>query len=179
MEVQIWLSDYESEISNSWDMSRRWTYSQSKVYYDPQGKIARLIQEKVRITPDERKWLLMSGLTLSEWHISRLTKLWVERGNLICAHHMFAQGINHFFDMLFGYNNELVADMKWRFYCVEKLERLPRNFQERIKEVLVVRSFSTDELERRKRAFMEMWEEMKPLIEAEVHLSYEEIIQLV
>ena len=81
--------------------------------------------------------------------------------------------------MLFGFNNELVADMKWRYYCVEQLEKLPHNFQERIKDIMAVHSFTTDELERRKRAFMEMWEEMKPLIEKEVQLSYDEIVQLV
>ena len=179
MEVQIWLSDYESEISNSWDMARRWTYSQSKIFFDPQGKIARLLAEKVPLTSDERNWLLMSGLTLSEWYINRLTDLWIERGNIISAHHMFVQGINYFFDMLFGFNNELVADMKWRYYCVEQLEKLPQNFQERIKDIMAVRSFTIDELERRKSVFMEMWEEMKPLIEKEVQMSYNEIIQLV
>ena len=81
--------------------------------------------------------------------------------------------------MLFGFNNELVADMKWRYYCVEQLEKLPQNFQERIKDILAVHSFTADELERRKRAFMEMWEEMKPLIEEEVQLSYDEIVRLV
>jgi len=179
IEVQIWLSDYESEISNSWDMARRWTYSQSKIFFDPQRKIAQLIAEKVPLTPDERKWLLMSGLTLSEWYINGLTKLWVERGSIVSAHHMFAQGINYFFDMLFGFNNELVADMKWRYYCVERLEKLPQNFQEKMKDILTVQSFTTDELERRKRVFMEMWDEMKPLIEEEVQLTYDEIIQLV
>lgn len=179
IEVQIWLSDYESEISNSWDMARRWTYSQSKIFFDPQGKIARLIAEKVPLTPDERKWLLMSGLTLSEWCINRLTELWVKRGNIISAHHMFAQGINCFFDALFSFNNELVPDMKWQYYCVEQLEKLPQSFQERIKDIMTVHSFTMDELERRKSVFMEMWEEMKPLIEKEVQMSYDEIIQLV
>jgi hypothetical protein len=92
---------------------------------------------------------------------------------------MFAQGINYFFDMLFAFNNELVADMKWRYYCVEQLEKLPQNFRERIKDVMVVHSFSFEELERRKKVFMEMWEEMKPLIEKEVQLPYDEIVQLV
>ncbi len=179
IEVQIWLSDYESEISNSWDMARRWTYSQSKIFFDPEGKIARLISEKVRLTPDERKWLLMSGLTLSEWYINGLTKLWIERGSVISAHHMFAQGLNYFFDMLFGFNNELVADMKWRYYCVERLEKLPPKFHERITDILIVQAFTTDELERRRTVFMEMWEEIKPLIEEEVQLSYDEIVQLV
>lgn len=179
LEVQIWLSDYESELTVPWDMPKRWTYAQGQIYFDPSGKIAQLLEEKVPLKPDEKKWLMMSGLTLSEWYFNRLTHLWIERGNIISAHHMFNQGLNYFFDMLFGLNNELVADMKWRYYCVEQLERLPTNFQGRIKEVVTLHSISTEELERRQRAFMDMWEEMKTIIEEEVQMSFEEMLQIV
>ncbi len=179
MEVQIWLSDYESELTDPWDMSRRWAYSQAQIYFDPQEKIAQLLKEKVPLKPEEKRWLMMSGLTLSEWYINRLTELWVGRGNLVSAHHMFDQGLIYFFDMLFGLNDELVADMKWRYYCVEKLERLPHNFQEQIKDSMVLHSFSLEELERRQKAFMGMWNEMKPMIEEEVQMSYDQILELV
>ncbi len=179
LEVQVWLSDYEDELTHPWDMAKRWTYSQSRVYYDPQKKIERLIKEKVPLMPGERKWLMMSGLSLSEWYIRRLTQLWVERGDMVSAHHMIDQGLIYFFDMLFGLNNELVADMKWRHYCVEQLERLPRNFEERLKEVMILRSFTEEELDRRKSAFMEMWQEMRPVIEEELKMTFEEIEQLV
>ncbi len=179
MEVQIWLSDYESELTDSWDMPKRWTYSQSQIYFDPQEKIIQLLKDKVPLKPEEKRWLMMSGLTLSEWYINQLTQLWIERGNLVSAHHMFDQGLVYFFDMLFGLNNELVADMKWRYYCVEKLERLPSRFHEQIKETMVLHSFSLEELERRQKAFMDMWQEMKPIIEEELQMSYAEILQLV
>jgi hypothetical protein len=178
-EVQIWLSDYEDELTIPWDMPKRWTYSQGQIYFDPQNKIARLLEEKVPLQPEEKKWLMMSGLTLSEWYINRLTQLWVERGNLTSAHHMFDQGLTYFFDMLFGLNDQLVADMKWRYYCVEQLGRLPHNFQERFKDILTLHSISLEELDRRRKAFMEMWEEMRPVIEAEVHMSFEEMLQVV
>ena len=122
---------------------------------------------------------MMSGLTLSEWYVNRLTQLWVDRGNLISAHHMFDQGLIYFFDMLFGLNNELVADMKWRYYCVEQLERLPRNFKEHLKETLILHTFTEDELNRRKSAFMEMWQEMRQVVEEELKMTLEEIEQLV
>ena len=163
LEVQIWLSDYESELTNPWDMAKRWTYSQCRIYFDPQAKISQMLKEKVPLKPEEKKWLMMSGLTLSEWYINGLTQLWLERGNIISAHHMFSQGLNYFFDMLFGFNNELVPDMKWRYYCVEQLEHLPQNFHERIKEIMVLHSFTIEELERRKSAFMEIWREMQPI----------------
>jgi hypothetical protein len=179
LEVQIWLSDYESELKDQWDMAKRWTYSQSQIYFDPQEKTAQLLKDKVPLKPEERKWLMMSGLTLSEWYFNRLTQVWIERGNLVSAHHMFNQGLIFFFDMLFGLNNELAADMKWRYYCVEQLERLPQHFQEKVKDIMVLHSFSLEELERRKKAFMEMWEEMKPIVEDEVQMSYDEIVECV
>ena len=107
------------------------------------------------------------------------THLWVERGNIVSAHHMFDQGLNYFYDMLFGLNNQLVADIKWRYYCVEKLQKLPHNFKEKIKETMLLHSFSIDELERRQEAFMEIWREMKPVIEEEVHMSFDEMLQIV
>ena len=160
-------------------MSKRWTYSQGQIHYDPEGLIARLLQEKVPLQPDEKKWLLMSGLVLSEWYINRLTSLWVERGNIISAQHMFEQGLIYFFDMLFAMNNQLVADMKWRYYCVERLTRLPQHFCESIQDVMLLNAFSVEEIERRKRAFMKMWKQMVHLVEQEVQMSYDEIKELV
>ncbi len=179
LEVQVWLSDYESELVNPWEMEKRWTYSQSLIHFDPQGKISQLLKEKVPLKPEERKWLMISGLCLSEWYINRLTQLWLERGNMVSAQHMFDQGLVYFFDLLFGLNNELVADMKWRYYCVEQLERLPRHFKEWIKEIMTLNAFTKEELERRKGAFMEMWQEMRSVIEAEVKMTFDEMEQIV
>jgi hypothetical protein len=178
-EVHCHLADYESELAAQWNMAKRWTYAQGKIHYDPGGKIAELLEAKVPLQPEEKKWLLMSGLTLSEWYINRLTQLWVERGNLISAHHMFEEGLNHFFTLLFAWNDQLVADVKWRYYCVERLPRLPADFQARMKDIMLLRLFSVEELERRKAAFMELWHEMRPVVEQELQMSYEEILPLV
>ncbi|RJP52619.1 MAG: hypothetical protein C4583_06430 [Anaerolineaceae bacterium] len=178
-EVQCWVADFESELNTEWDMSKRWTYSQGQIYFDPSGKVFQLLKDKTPLTSEERNWLMMSGITLSEWYINRLTWTWVERGNIISAHHMFDQGINYFLDMLFGLNYQLVADMKWRYFCAEKLERLPHNFRERIQDVMIVHSISVEELARRQKGFMEMWEEMKPIIEKEVKMTFDEMLQVV
>jgi hypothetical protein len=178
-EIHSHVEEYESEVLAPWDMSKRWTYSQAQIFYDPKGLIARLVEEKVPLRPEEKKWLLMSGLVLSEWYINRLTSLWLERGNIICAQHMFDQGVTYFFDMLFALNDQLVADMKWRYYCVERLTRLPLHFRESIQEVMVLHAFTIAEIERRKHAFMEMWQQMVPLVENEVQMPYDEFKELV
>jgi hypothetical protein len=179
IEVQVWLSDYEREKTDPWDMPKRWTYAYGKIEFDPAGRIARLLEEKVPLKPEERKGLMMSGLTLSEWYANRLTRLWVERGSLVSAHRMIDQGLIYFFDMLFGLNNELVPDMKWRYYCAERLERIPRDFSRGVQEVMRLQSCSEDELERRRQAFMALWREMQPVIEAEAGLSFEEMLKIV
>jgi hypothetical protein len=83
-----------------------------------------------------------------------------------------------FFDMLFALNNQLVADMKWRYYCAERLAQLPPHFEERIKNPMLLQAFSVEELERRQGAFMEMWWDMVPIIEQEVDMPYAEFSQL-
>jgi hypothetical protein len=176
LEMHIHLADYESERSAAWDMSKRWTFSQGQIIYDPHGLTAALLDEKVPLRPDEKRWLLMSGLTLSEWYVNRLTDLWVQRGSMISAQHMFFQGLNYFFDLLFAWNDELVADMKWRYYCAERLPRLPTGFKEGFQETMRLQEFSLEELERRKAAFMRVWQEMKPVVEQEVGLSYDQIL---
>ena len=178
-EVHSHVEDYEAEIAAPWTMAKRWTYSQGQIHYDPKGLIARLLQEKVPLQPEEKKWLLMSGLALSEWYINDLTSLWVERGNIISAQHMFDQGLTYFFDLLFALNNQLVADVKWRYYCAEQLTRLPRHFRESMQEVMLVNAFTVEEIERRKQAFMGMWQQMVPLVEQEVQLSFAEIKEMV
>ena len=81
--------------------------------------------------------------------------------------------------MLFAINDQLVADMKWRYYCVERLTRLPTHFRESIQEIMLLSAFTVEEIERRKRVFMEMWQQMVPLVEREVQMPYDEFKELV
>ena len=178
-EIHSHVEDYEAGIQATWDMAKRWTYSQAQIHYDLNGLTAGLLQNKVPLQPEEKKWMLMSGLVLSEWYINRLTTLWVERGNIISAQHMFDQGLNYFYDMLFAINDQLVADMKWRYYCVERLNRLPQHFRETIQEIMLLHAFTVEEIERRKRIFMGMWRQMVPLVEEAVQMPYDEFKELV
>ena len=179
VEVHVWLSDYDDEFARPWDMSKRWTYSQGQIVFDPEGKLSRLLDDKVPLRAEERRRLVMSGFTLSEWYVNRLTHLWVDRGNLGSAHHMFHQGLDYYFEMLFGLNHELVPDRKWLHYCVERLERLPTNFSDLVRETMTLHSFTLEEIVRRKKAFMAMWQELRPEIEAELQLSFEEMLKIV
>jgi hypothetical protein len=173
-EIHCWVADYYEEASSKWDMAKRWAFSEGEVHYDPDGLVSKLVAEKVRLGPEERKWLLISGITLSEWYINRLTALWVERGSILSAHSMVSQGLNHFYEMLFGLNNKLVADHKWRSYYAACLTVLPENYHEDIAKVLTVREVTEVELKRRVEVFMGMWKQMLSLVEKDVGMKFEE-----
>jgi hypothetical protein len=179
IEIQCFLEDYETQITASWEMAKRWAYTSRKIFYDPGGLIAQLIEEKVPLKPAERKELMMRGMALSEWYINRLTQLWIDRGNLIGAYDMFAEGLPFLFEALFALNNQLVPAVKWRYYCAEQLAVLPPKFREQFQQVLLVKSISVEEIDRRKQAFMEMWQAILPPVEQELHLPYAEFSQLV
>ena len=116
---------------------------------------------------------MISGLTLSEWYINRLTRLWIDRGSMLSAHNMFNEGLNQFYTMLFSLNNELTADHKWRLFYAEQLAILPGDFESAMENVMRVRALDEAEIVRRREAFMRMWEEMLPKIDKETSMKYE------
>ncbi len=175
IEIHCHLADYEDELNTPWEMAKRWAYSEREIVYDPDGKIAELLQQKLPLRPEEKKWLLMSGLSLSEWYINRLSLLWVERGNLVSAHHMFDEGLSRFFDMLFVLNDALIPAVKWQYYCAERLPRLPAKFRERMQETMTLKAFTLEDIERRRSSFLEMWREMAEIVQTDLHMTYEEI----
>jgi hypothetical protein len=74
--------------------------------------------------------------------------------------------------------------MHWRLNIHDalsacKLARLPLNFHEQIQKVLLVNAISAEEIDRRKQAFMEMWQYILPLVEREVQMSFAQFSQLV
>jgi hypothetical protein len=172
--VHCHVADIDAEESVPWDMGKRWAFSESRLFFDPDGRINRLLREKVPLRPQERRWLLIAGITLSEWYINRLTALWVQRGSIVSAHSMFSPGLSCFFDVLFGLNNRLVADHKWRYYCAERLEILPPGFGVRMARVMELKALDEDDLKRRRDAFMGMWRDMLPLVEQDVGLRWDE-----
>ena len=173
LEVHCHVAGLDGEAAAAWDMPKRWAFSESRIHYDPDGSVARLLQDKVPLRPEERRWLMISGITLSEWYINRLSSLWVDRGSVQSAHSMFAQGLNCFYDALFGLNDRLVADHKWRYYYAERLEILPPSFGDQMAAVMAMSQPTVTELERRRSAFMRMWGQVLPLVESAVGMRYE------
>jgi len=55
---------------------------------------------------------------------------------------------------------------------------LPHGFEEKVKEIYIVKALNQKELQRRKRAFMYLWRQLSPRIEKEVGMSIKEMDKL-
>ncbi len=178
-DLQYFKLDFNNERKTAWNMNKRWAYSNTEIYYDTDNRVRSLIDSKIKISKEERRQLLMKGMALSEWYCNRLVSSWIKRGSIASAHYMFNEGINHLLSVIYIYNNQLIADYKWRLYCLRGLEYTPKNFLYSMKDLLSVKEINEKELERRREIFLKIWREMLPLIEDELSLKYQEFVNLV
>ncbi len=178
-EVQCFWSEYPTAVGETWNMARRWAFTRRRIYHDPRGLTAQLLQNKVPLTSEEKRWLVMEGMANSEWCVNGLTELWIERGSLTSAHEMIGIGVELFYQALFALNDELVPAWKWHHYCAMQLPVLPPRFSERIEQVLLLKALSLEEIERRKQVFMGLWQDILPRVEEQLGMPFQEFKQLV
>ncbi|KYH36999.1 MAG: hypothetical protein AYL29_009240 [Candidatus Bathyarchaeota archaeon B24] len=173
------ITNYEDKLKSEWDIVERWAFSKAKVFYDPQGKIKALIDMKVRLKEEERRWMIIEGMTQSEWYCNYCSESWIYRNDVLSAHRSINLALEYLMKALFGLNNQLLPSEKWLMYLVQRLKWLPRGFNEKLKEILLIREFSIKELQRRRNALNYLWKQMLPRAEKEVGMRFDEFKRLV
>ncbi len=147
----------------SWSQEQRQAFSEGRVLYDPQRRIERLLNEKVVFPDDERKLIIVTrimylafyGITYrkkSTWRGYKLSlppDLWLRRGCAPCAHLTLPHCLNLLIELLFAYNRKFIPDLKWRLYRAYDLPWLPKDFRQRINEILVTRGLTANDFRRR------------------------------
>lgn len=179
IEYRGFLVDYEDSAEAEWGMAMRWAFSTARIFYDPEGRIQALIDEKVRLGEDERRWMIIEGMTQSEWHCNTCSEAWAYRGDMVSAHRSIGLALEYLLEALFGLNGRLLPHEKWLAYQARGLEWLPDGFEERLEEVLIVRDLSAGELRRRREALNHLWRQMLPRAEEEVGMKFSEFRRLV
>ena len=173
------IVNYEDFVESEWDIERRWAFSKVKIFYDPEGKIKALIDRKVCLKDEEKKWLIIEGVTQSEWYCNVVSESWIYRNDVVSAHYSIFIALDELVKALFMLNNRLLPGSKWRIYLVQRLEWLPEEFNEKLREVLLIKDFSIKELERRRSALNYIWRQILPKAEKEVGMKFNEFKKLV
>jgi len=141
-----------------WTMVNRWDKSHAKVMYDPAGKLEALLKKKLVFRPGELKWL--KGLKRDAWWlIDDVATSWIQRGDLVAAHHSINRGIDLLLDYLYLKNREFIPYEKWKLFYASQLEILPADFERRVGEALVVNELSEECVQTRQAAMLPLLEE--------------------
>ncbi|MGB9718661.1 MAG: hypothetical protein ACPL4E_09535 [Thermoproteota archaeon] len=110
----------------------------ARAFYDPEGKVEKLIAEKVRLKESEKKWMIIEGVTQSKWYCNTVSESWVHRGEMVSAHRSVNLALEYLIKALFGLNNQLLPSEKWLVYRAQQLSWLPEGFNKILEEVTLV-----------------------------------------
>lgn len=173
------ILDYEDSVKFEWEMGKKWAFSKVKIFYDPEKKIKALIKKKVFLKEKERKWMIIEGMVQSEWYCNEVSESWIYRNDIVSAHFSIDIALKYLMEAIFGLNKQLLPGEKWIMYQVKKLKWLPKRFNEKLKEIILVKEISTKELKKRRNALIFLWEQMLTRAEKEVGMKFDEFEKLI
>lgn len=182
LEIDLMVHDLEDSRKKRCDEIERREFSKAKVVFDPEGQIEELLSQKLSMSRDF--WLNRIA-TLTEylkWYccppgegVGTITAAWVERDDLVAAHHCVSYGLEVILEMLFALNREFFPSVKWRLFDSYGLKWLPDDYRHLVQETIVVRSFSKGDLDRRLNAVRQLWNRVLPKAEKETRMTLEEL----
>lgn len=141
---------YEDEMEAEWEHTKRWDRSYAVVLHDPQGLMQEMLSRKAILTDEEKQRLTSHHLILyGEYFCNLVVASWLYRGDVLAAHHCLNTALDSLIRAVFLANDELIPFDKWTLNLSYTLPWTPQDWQERVKQALLVREVSKTEIERR------------------------------
>jgi predicted nucleotidyltransferase len=176
--VDIEYLCYEDELKSEWSHYKKWDSSYAKILYDPQELIKKLLQEKTSLSEKEKEELIDRYFTLYgaffEWVVSQ----WVHREDYLAANHCLNTLLDSIIKMVFLVNGEFIPFEKWTLNFSYSLEWTPKNWEEKIREAMLVKKISEEEVKRRQSILSSLLKECKVKMLGEEAKELESIIEI-
>jgi len=182
LEIDLMIHDLEDSRKKRWDEIERREFSKAKVVFDPKGQIEELLSEKLSMSRDFWVSRVAPLTEYLKWYccppgegVGTIAEAWVERGDLVAAHHCMSYGLEVVLEMVFALNREFFPSPKWSLFDSYRLKWLPDDYRHLVQETMVVRSFSKTDLDRRLNAVRQLWNRVLPKVEEETRITLEEL----
>ena len=154
----IKIVDIESEEERIWDSVSLWDLSYSKILFDPEGKIERLMNDKLCRTPKVSE---AEALLFSAWWYYRLAgDIWLHRGDSLQGHYILNKAIVPIIEAMFIVNGEYIPHEKWIVHMSRSLEWKPEHWEKRLAKVMGTGDLSIQNLIDRQAAIEGIWKEI-------------------
>ncbi|MFX0115673.1 MAG: DUF4037 domain-containing protein [Candidatus Hodarchaeota archaeon] len=182
VDIDLEIHSLEEFRTWKWDEALKWELFKAEVVHDSRGKMKKLFQEKLR--PSEDFWVkrIVICAEYLKWYccpprkeIGTVAEAWIERGDLKAAHYCISYAIDLLIKILYVLNKEFLPAPKWRVFYSYQLKWLPEDFKNLAKQVMITKSFSVKEFNRRLKAVRQLWQKTIPKIQEEFNLTPEQI----
>jgi predicted nucleotidyltransferase len=165
-----------------WDEVDRWEFSKVKFFFDPKGEIKEIFNQKLRISKDFWIKRVVICAEYLKWYccppkknIGTIVGAWIERGDLVAAHHCVNYATDLLIRIIYALNKEFLPAPKWRIFYFYSLKWLPADYKKLLEEAMKIGSFSIGDLNRRLKAVLKIWQKVVPKIGNETGLTLYQI----
>jgi len=173
------LEDFKKQ---KWDEFDRWEFSRAEIVHDPEGVVKRVFEEKLRLPNDFWTKRVAVCAEHLKWYccpprddVGTIAESWVERGDLLSAHHCLNYGVNLIVRTIFALNKKHLPAPKWQLFYSYSLKWQPKSYQKLIKDAMKIQSFSIEDFNLRLKAIRKTWHSILPKIENETGLTMDQL----
>ncbi len=119
----IKLLNYEDETMREYDAVALWDLSYAKILYDPEGKMAAFLRQKLSKPLDAS--YAGGFLWDAYWHYKLAGNIWIHRQDTLQGHHVLNLALPPLLRALFVVNNEYIPHDKWLIHMSRSLSWKP------------------------------------------------------
>jgi len=145
------------EGNENWNLLKKWDASYTKILYDPENHIQKLLDKKDSFTADEKYGIALSNYLDCIYFGDIVVRQWTLRDDLLVANQMLSRGIPSLVNLVFLANDEYPPFEKWLVNYSYSLDWLPANWRDRLHSITRIQDASIEEVERRREEFMELY----------------------
>jgi len=162
--VDIKFFSYEKELSEDWNLIKKWDASYNIILFDPEEKIEKLLSIKDMFTSEDKIDYSLKFFEHCEYFGDSATLQWINRGDPLAANQLINYGVSSLIGMIFLANEEYPPHQKWALNYSYSLQWLPKNWKDRISKVLLPKDLTLNEVKKRHRVFVRLYKDCKEKI---------------
>lgn len=182
IEVDLEVHVLQDFAKRKWSEAERFEFSKAEIVFDRNGKVAKLFEKRLKVPREFWVKRLAVCAEYLKWYccplrvsVGTVAEAWVDRGDLAAAHYCVSYGVDLFLEALFAVNGEFLPPPKWRIFYSYRLKWLPGGYEALLKEAMLLRAFSVEELDRRLAAVRKLWALVLPKVEEETAMKANEL----
>lgn len=149
------LENYDDALCREYAMAALWDLSYAQILYDPEEKLAALLQAKLSQPVD----LSLAERFLFEawWHYRLAGNIWLHRNDAAQGHFVLNNAVRPLLSALFVSNGEYVPHDKWLVHLSRTLGWKPEGWEEDLETALSTGAFDSGSLSARQGAIDRLW----------------------